>query len=132
MARTEKITTLTAGVRQAILDSGMSYNQIAKLAGIGQPQLSRYMSGDRDLTLIVASRVCEVLGFGLARQAPVRDEPLAEPMPTTRRRHQTGEGPTASYTRGQGRRVDLEAGREAEELGAKAARRKSTTRKRPT
>ena len=128
MARTEKVTPLVDGVRQAILESGLSYNRLAHLAGIGQPQISLFMSGVRDLTLIVASRVCAVLGFGLVRQAPARAEPFAEPMLTTRRRHQTGEGPAASYTRGQGRRVDLEAGKVAEESAAKPA--KKTARRR--
>ena len=86
------------------------------------------MAGDRDLTLIVASRVCEVLGFGLVRQGPARTEPLAEPKPTTRRRHQTGEGLAAAYTRGQGRRMDLEQGKEAEKSGAKQARKPARRR----
>ncbi len=113
MARQGKPESLGDAIRVAVVQSGLSYNRLAVLARVSQGQLSRYMSGDRDLTLAVASRLCRVLGLGLVRVGPVMSEPLADPTPSTRRRRKEGEPPPeTAYVRGQGRRVDLEGERE--------------------
>jgi transcriptional regulator with XRE-family HTH domain len=57
---------LVEQLREAIRGSGRSLNQIGKAAGVGPNQLSRFMRGERTLTLPVAEKICDVLGLGLA------------------------------------------------------------------
>ncbi len=102
-------TPLADALRRAIQDSGLSYNALRRLAGVNQAQVSRFMLGERDLTLQVASRLCLVLGCELTRTGPVMSEPLAEPPPSTRGRPEGAPPPETAYRRGQGRRVDLKA-----------------------
>jgi transcriptional regulator with XRE-family HTH domain len=54
---------LVEQLREAIRRSGRSLNQIAKAAGVGSNQLSRFMRGIRTLTLPAAEKVCQVLGI---------------------------------------------------------------------
>ncbi len=110
---------LADALRRAIRDSGLSYNALRRLAGVNQAQVSRFMLGERDLTLQVASRLCLVLGCELVYTGPVMSEPLAEPPPSTRGRPEWAPPPETAYRRGQGRRMDLEAARGAK--GKKAA-----------
>jgi transcriptional regulator with XRE-family HTH domain len=65
-------------LRQAIKDSGWSYNEFRRRALVDQAQLSRFMQGGRDLTVAVAGRICLVLGYELTRTGPVREEPLED------------------------------------------------------
>lgn len=105
---------LTARLRAAVKESGLSFNEIARLAGVEQSQLSRFMGGKRDLTLAVASRVCLALGLDLVSVRGVLSEPLEGGEMTTRRRRAEGAGvPPLAEARGRGRRVDLERAGEA-------------------
>lgn len=52
---------------KAIDDSGRSVRSIALAAGISQPQLSRFVKGERDLLLEAADRVARSLGLGLRK-----------------------------------------------------------------
>jgi transcriptional regulator with XRE-family HTH domain len=63
---------LVEQLREAIRDSGQSLNQLGKAAGVGPNQLSRFMRGERTLTLPVAEKICAALGLGLA---PLRSRP---------------------------------------------------------
>jgi plasmid maintenance system antidote protein VapI len=56
-------------VRQAIAGSGLSLNQLAKATGVHQAQLSRFMRGERTLTLTAAARLCTYLGLHLSGPA---------------------------------------------------------------
>ena len=121
-------TPLTDGLRRAIRDSRLSFNELARLAGVGQPQISRFMAGERDLTLAVASRVCQVLGLSLVHAGPALTEPLERPERTTRQRRVEGAAaPPFAEVRGRGRRVDLlpggDAGAEAVDTPPAGARR---------
>lgn len=60
-----KETTLVDTLRAAITNSGMTCYEISKASGVSQPQLSRFMSGERDLQLSTADKVCKVLGLKL-------------------------------------------------------------------
>ncbi len=60
-----KRADLSERIRKAILASGMSVNQFARKAGVSQPQISRFLKGERTLTLPVAEKVFEALGFRL-------------------------------------------------------------------
>lgn len=52
-----------AQLRQAIADSGMSINALAKLAGISQPALQRYAAGNRDLYWASVVKLAVALGM---------------------------------------------------------------------
>lgn len=52
-------------LRRAVLESGLSRYQIAKISGVSEAQLSFFVNGKRSLTLPVAARLAEVLGLEL-------------------------------------------------------------------
>lgn len=54
-------------IRDAILNSGRSVNDIAKQADVSQSVLSRFVRAERTITLPVACRVCGVLQLRLVR-----------------------------------------------------------------
>jgi transcriptional regulator with XRE-family HTH domain len=125
---------ITDRLRAAIGASGVSYNELARLAGVGQPQISRFMTGERDLTLAIASRLCAALGLDLVPAGRVADEPLTAGELTTRERRAEGAAAPASVeVRGRGRRVDLERaatlGEGGGEQAAAPGRRKSVRAK---
>jgi transcriptional regulator with XRE-family HTH domain len=99
---------LTDRLRQAISDSRMSFSKLAHYAKVSQPQLSRFMAGQRDLTLAVAANVCQVLGLDLVQAAPVLERQLDAPELTPRKRRELKSPAPFTETRGQGKRVDLE------------------------
>ena len=105
-------TTLADALREAIQNSELSYNELARLAKADQGTISRFMLGQRDLTLAVASRLCLVLGFGLMRVGTALTEPLDNPPLSNRKKPKKRPPPASAVQRGQGRRVDLE-GQEA-------------------
>jgi transcriptional regulator with XRE-family HTH domain len=82
MAR-QREPQLVAQVRQAIQDSPLSLLELGQRSGVNQSQLSRFLRGERGLTLAAAAKVCEVLGLELAWRAgavpPTRTEPRAGP-----------------------------------------------------
>ena len=59
--------TLAEDLRKAISDSGMTSYAIGKACGIGPIQIDRFMSGERDMRIATASKICETLGYGLAK-----------------------------------------------------------------
>ena len=52
-------------LRRAIGGCGMSLNQLAKATGVNKAQLSRFMRGERHLSLPAADNVCRALGWTL-------------------------------------------------------------------
>jgi predicted transcriptional regulator len=54
-------------LRQAIRESELSKYRICKEAEIDESSLYRFLSGERDLRMKTASRICEVLGLHLVR-----------------------------------------------------------------
>ena len=62
-------------LRQAILASGRSLSQLGRQAAIDHSRLSRFLRGERDLTLEAADRLCQVLGLVVVGvEPPVSDE----------------------------------------------------------
>ena len=59
--------TLRDVIIRAIEDSGKSVRSIALNAGISQPQLSRFVKGERDLRLDAADKVAKSLGLELRK-----------------------------------------------------------------
>lgn len=111
--------TLADALRDAVRDSGLSYHDLARRAKTDQGTISRFMLGQRDLTLAVASRLCLVLGFGLTRVGTALTEPLTAPPKSNRNRPKSRRPPASAVKRGQGRRVDLEARDEPKEAAKK-------------
>ncbi len=68
-------------LREAIQKSGLSLTKLAEMADTSDSQLSRFMRGERGLTIDVAGRVCEALGLhlvageGASTPAPKRRKP---------------------------------------------------------
>ena len=66
MARKRKRTTDLAGqLRQAIKESGLTPYRIATDAGVDRAIMTRFVNGDRGLTLDTASRITEYLSLEL-------------------------------------------------------------------
>ncbi len=59
--------TMRQVIIQAINDSGKSVRSVALNAGISQPQLHRFMTGERDLLLDAADKVAKSLGLELRK-----------------------------------------------------------------
>jgi transcriptional regulator with XRE-family HTH domain len=56
-------------LRRALAASGVSMNRLGKEAGVNQAQLSRFLRGERTLTLTTAARLCAYLGLRLVGPA---------------------------------------------------------------
>lgn len=61
----KKRKTVSQQLKLAIQNSGKTQLQLAKEAGVGQGQLSRFMSGERSLSLDTVDRICAVLNLDL-------------------------------------------------------------------
>ena len=59
--------SMSAVIRQAVLDSGLPLLQIAERAGIERASLSRFVRGERTLRLDKADRLAKYLGLELRR-----------------------------------------------------------------
>jgi transcriptional regulator with XRE-family HTH domain len=56
-------------LKDAIRDSGISLNELSKRTGVSNPQISRFMRGDRSLTLPAAEKLVEYFGMKLVKVA---------------------------------------------------------------
>jgi transcriptional regulator with XRE-family HTH domain len=74
---------LVAIIKNAVLASGLSLNELAHRSGVSSAQLSRFMTGKRTLTLESASKLFSCLGLKV-----VPDQP--EPPPPARGRRPKG------------------------------------------
>jgi len=90
-------------LRDAIRNSGQSLNQISKTTGVGSNQLSRFMRGERTLTLPVAEKLCDTLGLQLSKVRRQRAEP-AEPTESPEPPADTPEPQPEPPAGGKGRR----------------------------
>jgi transcriptional regulator with XRE-family HTH domain len=70
MAKRKSEEGLTGQLRKAIQESGQSLNQLSKTCGVHNTQLSRFMRGERDITLAAATRICEALRLRLTSAGP--------------------------------------------------------------
>jgi plasmid maintenance system antidote protein VapI len=55
--------TLADSLRQWVEASGQNITAVARTAGVAQPVLSRFMNGERDMTLRVADRLAAHFGL---------------------------------------------------------------------
>jgi transcriptional regulator with XRE-family HTH domain len=68
----EEALPLIDEIRQAIKESELSLTELGRKTSVSQPQLSRFLSGQRTLTLPAAARLCRFLGLKLVKEgAPV-------------------------------------------------------------
>ena len=67
--RRRQKTDLAAQLRRAIRESGLTPYRVATDADVDRSIMTRFVNGDRGLTLDTASRICDVLNLELR---PVR------------------------------------------------------------
>jgi transcriptional regulator with XRE-family HTH domain len=73
---------LVERLKDEIRQDGRTLYQLAKESGVPAPQLSRFMRGERTLTLPTAEKVCRVLSLELVRKKPTgRRKALHEGSP---------------------------------------------------
>jgi transcriptional regulator with XRE-family HTH domain len=61
----KQTTDLADQLRAAIRASGLSLNQLGQTTGVDSGRLSRFMRGERDLTLGASTSLCRLLGLEL-------------------------------------------------------------------
>jgi transcriptional regulator with XRE-family HTH domain len=69
----------------------LSLNELGRRCGVSAAQLSRFLHGERSLTLPAAEKVCDFLGLKLVREergqsAPPQHKPTPRPNTPTRKR----------------------------------------------
>ncbi len=57
-------------LRKALIDAieanrkaGEKYSELSRRSGVSQPQITRFLSGERDIQLEVAEQLCKALGL---------------------------------------------------------------------
>jgi transcriptional regulator with XRE-family HTH domain len=63
----KKSPGLAEQLKEQIARSGLSLNQLGRMAGIGSDQLSRFMTGKRGLSIGSLDRIFRVLDLRLVR-----------------------------------------------------------------
>jgi plasmid maintenance system antidote protein VapI len=56
-------------LRRAVMGCGLSLNGLAKVTGVHQANLSRFVRGERSLSLPAAAKLCSYLGLALTGPA---------------------------------------------------------------
>jgi transcriptional regulator with XRE-family HTH domain len=81
--RQEQEPAMVLLIREAIRASGLTISELARRSGVSHPQISRFVHGERTLTLPAAARVCAVLGLELTRREgrETGHRPSSEPPP---------------------------------------------------
>jgi transcriptional regulator with XRE-family HTH domain len=62
MAKSKR-PSLADQLRQAIDKSGITMYKLSQDSGVDRSQLSRFMRGERDMSLVVSDKICQVLGL---------------------------------------------------------------------
>jgi transcriptional regulator with XRE-family HTH domain len=90
-------TPLAVLLREAIQASGLSLNQLGQRAGIDHSRLSRFVRGERDLTLDSVDKLCQVLGLYLTADPAAPQLAPAEPpaQKPRQKKHQAADLPPA-------------------------------------
>src|SRR5262245_12854455 len=60
--------TVVEQLQDAVRGSGLSLHELGRRTGVSEGQLSRFLRGQRTLTLPAAARVCSYLGLALSRR----------------------------------------------------------------
>lgn len=64
-AQSSSPSSLSETLKQAIRNSEQSEYQIAKLAGVSQIVITRFLAGERDIRMATADKLAEALGLKL-------------------------------------------------------------------
>jgi hypothetical protein len=83
MAKSKKETGLIGQLKEAIQASGKSLYRLGKESTVGPDRLSRFMRGERSLTLDAAEKLCDVLRLKLV---PVPSEQAEAPEAAPKKR----------------------------------------------
>ena len=79
-------------IQEAIRNSGLSVNQLSKKCDVSQSLLSRFLSGERGLSLETAIKICDALGLRLVGpKKSARPAPAEKPKRPGRPRKAKGE-----------------------------------------
>jgi len=54
-------------LKQTIRDSGLSLNELAKRSGVDDSQLSRFLRGERDISLSATEKLVQFFGLKLVK-----------------------------------------------------------------
>src|SRR5262245_16469785 len=88
---------IVAQLRQAIRGSGLSLNELGRRTGVTEGQLSRFLRGDRTLTLPAAAKVCLYLGLELRPKTREAKGPVDAPPATSSRKARGGRTPPGGH-----------------------------------
>jgi transcriptional regulator with XRE-family HTH domain len=91
---------LAEALRRAIEASGLSQNQIGLKAGMEPSRISRFMRGERGLTVEAVERIGEALGLRLTFNEAAAPEP--EPTPA-KKSPARGAGQAKAQRKGRGK-----------------------------
>lgn len=61
----KKLDTIEISLKKAIQTSGISPYKLARLSGVADAVISRFLNGKRDITLTTAAKLAEALGLEL-------------------------------------------------------------------
>ena len=81
----EQFADLEEQLREALRRTGLSHHELARQSGVSQPVLSRFLSGERSLTLPVAAKICRSLGLRLCANEADAGHGEAPPVKKTRK-----------------------------------------------
>jgi transcriptional regulator with XRE-family HTH domain len=95
-------------LRAAIRECGMSLTQLGDTTGVDSGRLSRFMRGERDLTLGATTKLCEALGLRLTRPSPNCEDVEATPAQAAAPSTPSGEDLRAEAAKHPSRRYRLE------------------------
>lgn len=65
-------------IRQAILDRGVTHYQLGQASQVDPGQIARFMTGERDITVTTAGRLCTALGLRLMERTGKVGRPSAK------------------------------------------------------
>jgi transcriptional regulator with XRE-family HTH domain len=74
-----KRQTLAEQLREAITRSGITLYKLSQESGIDRSQLSRFMRGERDMSLLVTDKLTQVLGLQFCENPGGNEAPKAPP-----------------------------------------------------
>ena len=69
-------TTVSGKLRKSLIDAieanqrtGEKNSELARRSGVSHPQITRFLSGERDISLEVAEKLCAALGLSLVKDS---------------------------------------------------------------
>ena len=70
----KQATNVSGKLRKSLIDAieanqrtGEKNSELSRRSGVSQPQITRFLSGERDISLEVAEKLCAALGLKLVK-----------------------------------------------------------------